>query len=156
MLKGAPHCLRMSLLSRSVCNMHATLGRYWGAPSIYIVRKLPRIVLDLVQVLNMFFFVLPYLGMFFIWPSLTQGPLNSLRIGYFPLNALRFGYFHAFVRKKNQGILAECQTVWIQIRPNILSDLIWVQTIWKGFSFFKICETDYNHDISSFTSSFQR
>ena len=30
------------------------------------------------------------------------------------------------------GILSECQTVWIQIRPDILSGLIWVQTVCKG------------------------
>ena len=26
-----------------------------------------------------------------------------------------------------------CQTVWIQIRPNTMSALIWVQTIYKGY-----------------------
>ena len=26
-----------------------------------------------------------------------------------------------------------CQTVWIQIRPDILSGLIWVQTVCKGY-----------------------
>ena len=26
-----------------------------------------------------------------------------------------------------------CQTVWIKIRPNILSGLIWVQTVCKGY-----------------------
>ena len=30
------------------------------------------------------------------------------------------------------GIPLECQTVWIQIRPDILSGLIWVQTVCKG------------------------
>ena len=31
------------------------------------------------------------------------------------------------------GITSECQTAWIQIRPNILSDLIWVQTVCKEY-----------------------
>ena len=31
--------------------------------------------------------------------------------------------------KKNSGTLSECETVWIQIRINILSVLIWVQTV---------------------------
>ena len=31
------------------------------------------------------------------------------------------------------GILFECQTDWIQIRPNILSDLIWVQSVCKNY-----------------------
>ena len=29
--------------------------------------------------------------------------------------------------------LWECQKVWIQIRPDILSGLIWIQTICKGY-----------------------
>ena len=31
------------------------------------------------------------------------------------------------------GIPSECQTVWIEIMPYILSGLIWVQTICKGY-----------------------
>ena len=31
------------------------------------------------------------------------------------------------------GIPSKCQTVWIQIKPNILSCLIWVQLICKGY-----------------------
>ena len=31
------------------------------------------------------------------------------------------------------GALIECQTVWIQIRTDILSVLIWVQTVCKGY-----------------------
>ena len=30
-------------------------------------------------------------------------------------------------------IPSECQTVWIQIRPDIMSGLIWVQTVYKGY-----------------------
>ena len=36
-------------------------------------------------------------------------------------------------RKILSGILSECQTVWIQIRPNILLSLILVQTVCKGY-----------------------
>ena len=28
---------------------------------------------------------------------------------------------------------SECQTLWIQIRPDLLSGLIWVQTVCKGY-----------------------
>ena len=28
---------------------------------------------------------------------------------------------------------SQCQTFWIQIRPSVLSDLIWVQTVLKGY-----------------------
>ena len=33
-----------------------------------------------------------------------------------------------------QEIPSECQTVWIQVRADILSGLIWVQTVCKGNS----------------------
>ena len=36
-----------------------------------------------------------------------------------------------FFGKFFTGIQAECKIVWIQIRPDILSGLIWVQTICK-------------------------
>ena len=54
--------------------------------------------------------------------------------------------FHAFVvvcrpfpkltlKKKNlSGILSDCRTVWIQIRTDVLSVLIWIKTACKGFS----------------------
>ena len=38
------------------------------------------------------------------------------------------------ISKKNlSGIPSECQTVLIQIPPEVLSGLIWVQTICKGY-----------------------
>ena len=36
-------------------------------------------------------------------------------------------------QKNLSGIPPECQTVWIQIRPSILSGLVWVQTGCKGY-----------------------
>ena len=36
-------------------------------------------------------------------------------------------------RKILSGIPSECETAWIQIRPDILSGLIWVQTVCKGY-----------------------
>ena len=38
------------------------------------------------------------------------------------------------VQKFLSGISSECQTDWIQIRPDVLSGLIWVQTVCKGFA----------------------
>ena len=38
-----------------------------------------------------------------------------------------------FFRKILSGIPSECQTVWIQIRPDIVSGLLCVQTVCKGF-----------------------
>ena len=38
-----------------------------------------------------------------------------------------------FFKKFFWGISFECQTNWIHIRPNILSGLIWIQTVCKSF-----------------------
>ena len=38
-----------------------------------------------------------------------------------------------FFEKILSGTLSECQTVWTQIRTDILSVLIWVQTVCKGY-----------------------
>ena len=59
---------------------------------------------------------------------------------YFQFNFLHYGYFYGFLsssdffqnqlfRKILSGIPSECHIVWIQIRPNVLSGLIWVQTV---------------------------
>ena len=36
--------------------------------------------------------------------------------------------------KSLSGIPSECQIDWIQIRPDILSGLIWIQSVCKGTS----------------------
>ena len=41
--------------------------------------------------------------------------------------------FTQVLKKNLSGIPSECQTVWCQIRPNILSGLIWVQTVCKNY-----------------------
>ena len=38
-----------------------------------------------------------------------------------------------FFQQILSGTLSECQTVWIQIRTDILSVLIWVQTVCKCY-----------------------
>ena len=35
--------------------------------------------------------------------------------------------------KNLSGIPSECQTVWIQNRPDALSGLVWVQAVCKGY-----------------------
>ena len=42
-----------------------------------------------------------------------------------------FFFQNQLFQKFLSGIPSECQTVWIQIRPNILSGLIFVQTVCK-------------------------
>ena len=67
---------------------------------------------------------------------------KTRRILVLPLCML--GIFHVFVvicwlfskltfKKVLSGTLSECQTAWIQIRANILSVLIWVETVCKGY-----------------------
>ena len=38
-----------------------------------------------------------------------------------------------FFGKILSGIPLECETVWIQIRPDKMSGLIWVQTVCEGY-----------------------
>ena len=42
-------------------------------------------------------------------------------------------FLNQLFRKKNSGIPFENQTDWIEIRPDVLSCLIWVQTVCKGY-----------------------
>ena len=39
----------------------------------------------------------------------------------------------SFSRKIPSGTLSGCQSVWVQIRTDILSVLIWVQTVCNGY-----------------------
>ena len=42
-------------------------------------------------------------------------------------------YQNQHIRKLLSEIPSECQTDWIQIRPDVLSGLIWVQTVCNGY-----------------------
>ena len=44
-----------------------------------------------------------------------------------------FFFQNLFFRKIILGIPLECQAVWIQIRPDVMSGLMWVQTVCKGY-----------------------
>ena len=55
--------------------------------------------------------------------------LNSLHDGYFFLILLSSAFFKINFKKNLSGTLSECQTVLIQIRTDILSVLVWVQTV---------------------------
>ena len=39
----------------------------------------------------------------------------------------------SFLKKNLSGMPSECQTVWIQVRPDVLSGLIWIQTVCIGY-----------------------
>ena len=60
---------------------------------------------------------------------------NSLHAGYFfmPLSSFADFFQKQPFRKILSRIQSECRAAWIQIRPDILSGLIWVQTVCKGY-----------------------
>ena len=43
------------------------------------------------------------------------------------------------------GIQPQCQTVWIQIRPDVLLGLIWVQTVCKCFHQTTLVGEEFSH-----------
>ena len=74
---------------------------------------------------------------------------NILLCIYFAYSVI----FHAFLQfadffqnqlfqKFLSVILSECRTVWIQIRPDILSGLIWIQTVCKGYQQTTLVDRD--------------
>ena len=59
---------------------------------------------------------------------------NSLPLGNFScFFVVCLVFVKSIFSKNSSGISSECQTDWIQIRPNILSGLIWVQSVCKGY-----------------------
>ena len=52
--------------------------------------------------------------------------------------------FHEIVSE----IPSECQTVWIQIRPDIMSGLIWVQSDCKGYEQTTLVGNELNGHLS--------
>ena len=60
--------------------------------------------------------------------------VNSLHAGKFFKIFVRLLIFFEinFFEKFLQELPLECQTVWIQNRPDVLSGLIWVQTVCEG------------------------
>ena len=69
--------------------------------------------------------------------SSNQIILNSFPIGKFCMFFCRLPYFLffkiIFFRKILSGIPSVCQRVSIQIRPDNLSGLVWIQTVCKGY-----------------------
>ena len=51
-------------------------------------------------------------------------------------------------RKIISEIPSECQTAWIQIRPNALSGLIWIQTVCKGYQQMKLVDKLEDKELS--------
>ena len=71
-------------------------------------------------------------GLYYTYPrSFDIGPARQALIaGRLLLNCFMIFQNHLF-QNIHSG-KSKCQTVWIQIRPDVLSCLIWVQTVFKG------------------------
>ena len=52
---------------------------------------------------------------------------------FHPFTDVSLLYLKINFNKNLSGKLSECQTVWIQISTNLLSVLIWVKTVCKGY-----------------------
>ena len=59
--------------------------------------------------------------------------INSLSPGLFFMLFLSSADFFTMNFFINSGIPSECQADWIQIKPDVLSGLIWVQTVCKSY-----------------------
>ena len=49
------------------------------------------------------------------------------------LSSVDIFFLNPLFQKNLSGIPSECQTVWIQIWPDVLSGLIWVRTVYKAY-----------------------
>ena len=62
--------------------------------------------------------------------------IGALRVKSLHAGKSRMLIFNFF--KKIIGILLECHTVWIQLRPDIVSELIWVQNVFNDQQMTKV------------------
>ena len=62
--------------------------------------------------------------------SPAAGVTGALRVDFM---LRKFSSFHCNFFKYVTVITSECQTVWIQIRPDKMSGLFWVQIVWEGY-----------------------
>ena len=52
-----------------------------------------------------------------------------------------------FSKKNCSGISSECLTVWIQIRPDNLLGLVWLQTVCKGYQQTTLVGKELKNDV---------
>ena len=52
-----------------------------------------------------------------------------------------------FFRKIISGMPSQCQTVWIQIKPDVLLGLIWVQTVCKSYQQITLVGVKHNGKV---------
>ena len=64
--------------------------------------------------------------------GICDGVPSTSALVYVLLSSADF-FQNQLFREILSAIPLECQKVWIQIRPNILSGLIWIQTVCKSY-----------------------
>ena len=57
-----------------------------------------------------------------------------------------------FVVPKSTVIPSECLIVWIQIRPDVLSGLVWVQTVCNCYQQMRLVGKELNYDIQNYVT----
>ena len=62
------------------------------------------------------------------------------------MHFLSADFFSKLFRKILSEIPSECQSVWNQIRFNILSGLIWVQTVCKSYQEMALVGKDFRRE----------
>ena len=93
----------------------------------------------------------------FEWPFYTgftvctKPHLNSAPLEIFPAFLSSADFFqNQLLGKVLSGIPSECQTDWIQISPDVLSSLIWVQSACKGYQQMTLVENELNKPADLF------
>ena len=78
-----------------------------------------------------------YLGASSTFVPMQQTELTPCQLGNFDcfccLLIFTFKKSLFFFKNTLSGIPSECKTIWIQIRPDVSSGLIWIQTVCKVY-----------------------
>ena len=75
--------------------------------------------------------------------SLKYVILTLCKLGNFPCFLLSADFFSKFSKNISGLIPSEFQTVWIQVRPDMLSGLSWVQTVCTGYQQTTLADEEF-------------
>ena len=79
------------------------------------------------RLINLYMCLVPSKPVFGLARFRAYAPGSTAR-----LNNVVCNFFSKSTLKKLSGIPPECQTVWFLIRLDVMSGLVWVQTVCKG------------------------
>ena len=75
--------------------------------------------------------------------------LGILHVVCHLLIIFKINVFQKFFQEYDQSV---CQTVWIQARPNKMSGLIWVQTVYKAYHQTTLVGKDLMHVLTKISA----